>query len=286
MMDGVSKKLFIIAGPHKTGTTFIEVAILPSYKNITHQWKSKSDTLTDVLKIKQFDKVSVINEGICGHYLFNYDNRDTIIKNLYSLFPNASIVLSYREHYRYISSMYSGYITAGGSLKFHEFFSLTNASFINPESISFKDIHLEFKKYFKDIFVFNIDRINENKQNFLCKFSKFLNEEAPDLNSIDWTPKNKSISSFWLNSQRMLNTIVKPKYSHLKPKRNYLSIPLRSVFFLRTSIYHHLVNPFRFMPNIKSSHFSIDQKMEVTEFYKKDLDYILSVDSVVRNHDE
>jgi hypothetical protein len=281
IIRGVDKNIIISVGPHKTGSTFLEVEIFPSYSNIVDIWKDRSDVFVDMLKINTSKKTSIVNEGLCGHYLFEYKGRRDIVKRLKVLFPNALIVLSYREHLKYITSMYAGYVVAGGSLKIDEFFNFNSGSFLKSKYISFKDIYLDFKKHFDDIFVFNIDDISNNKKKFIKNFSNFLEESAPDIETIKWTPVNKSSPPFLLNIQRMINTVIEPKYKNLKSKRDYLNLPLRKVFFVRTSVYHHFINLLKTLPIKGGNMFKKNMINDIELHFKKDLDYMKKVDSVL-----
>jgi hypothetical protein len=145
-------KVLIHIGYHKTATTWLQqnlfvaessvfkpisdtptgISTISSYffKNEDRYFHSAFDfeadpRITEYMNNFDFEgKVGVIsNERLCGSPYFAGADSYTIMKRIYSAFPNAKIFISIREQRSYILSLYFEYLNNFGTLSIDEFLS-------------------------------------------------------------------------------------------------------------------------------------------------------------------
>ena len=191
-------------GLAKTGTSWLQKKVFPlmdvQYYHVGHY---------DVVGKKTDEKTLFSFEGLSGTPYD--DNRYLLADQLKRLFPEAKIVVVFREKESYIKSLYSQYIKGGGVHSYGWFKTyLSNASgFLDWDS--YKSYLIGLWGYEQCLFLTFEDFLLDKKR-FVQQLCTFFN--VPDVSShVDYTSLNTSLSERQIKVWRLMNTCFKSRWN-------------------------------------------------------------------------
>lgn len=149
-----NNRIYIHLGLHKTGTTFFQKSLYPSYKEFNYKSLRDPDVLAEFnqyilreneltycldtaedlffknLDLEKADKeiLTLCEEQFSGLPLQDAINRKLLFDRLNALFPNANYILVVRNQKDWIKSMYAQYLKKGGTATLDSFLSRKDTS--------------------------------------------------------------------------------------------------------------------------------------------------------------
>ncbi len=205
--------IYLHVGLHKTGTTFLQQAVFPKWKDIEYiAWPN----LELFLRLDEDRDYLVSREGFYGQNWAHHNVREKSIKRLNEIFPNAKILISFRKHSGYIISSYKQYLHRGGTLSFDEYFDIdSNLGLMKKDDFIFEKKLQGICKNFNQLpFVFLHEEIRTHMDEFLSDAQVFIGGTAPNKSDIKCRSYNKSVGYY---ASKVLIRLNKLSYSELNP---------------------------------------------------------------------
>jgi len=194
--------LFVHIGPSKCGTSFLSEYVFSNLKGFYHNAGGEDIFTTYIDR----SKPAIIRQDLTVIAFlpgFKKENRFVIIRNLYTLFPDAKIILGLREKNSWIKSLYGQYIKNGGRLKYNEWYN----NILNKDALDFDSYINYIKKHFSDVYIYHFEDIKKDINKFVKDMCDFMNVDVPPFENINPNPK-------WSNKQikiaRFLNKFGTP----------------------------------------------------------------------------
>jgi len=143
-------QLYLHIGYPKTGTTFLQQALFPYAQGINYIKKPVAKELAMIIRQDDwtFDAEAVkaslekyfkpgknllSHEALVGDFdILKLMNSKIIADRLRRLFPEAKIIVTVRNQYDHLESMYKQYLHSGGIKKFRDFANFRNGVFEMP----------------------------------------------------------------------------------------------------------------------------------------------------------
>jgi len=194
----MKEDVIIHVGLQKTGTTFLQEEIFKKFKNARY---IRDISFTN-LCFKRDKKTIIANESLSGNPYSDDVDRFQIIDNLHKLFPDAKIIIGYRNKKDMKRSLYSQYIRNGGYV--YNLLTLTNVM-----------IYTEYEEYikyiqslFKDVFVYNYDwdLKKEHKGAFIIQLCDFIGEPVQNYQDKRYRVRLKP---YQLRTMKTINKLLK-----------------------------------------------------------------------------
>lgn len=209
--------LYLHIGLHKTGTTFLQKAVFPLWQGIEYLPLDKLEYLT-----RMSDEVDYLlsREGLSGQNWMHSEERDRCIMRLARLFPDARIIMSFRQHSGYIVSSYNQFLQRGGYLEFGDYFSLGDGSgFMAPGDFLFRDkIELVTREFGHPPHVILHEDIVRNIGKVVAGLEGFMGGKGPAPGKIKSRSFNRSVGHYPAKLLRFLN---RHSRSELNPEGRY-----------------------------------------------------------------
>lgn len=193
-------KVIIHVGLHKTGTTFLQKEIFPKLKGVKFFDKKDINFNIDLSE----EKINLISsEQLSGspHDLTPSVNKYKIADRLHGAFPEAGIIVVFRDKQDWVKSVYGQYIKSFGVEDFETWYNNI-----------FKKEELDFEKYkrcltdlFKHVLVCQYEDLKTDPDGFVKKICDFIGTEVPNYKNREWNvrkPKNT-------NLRRKINKVFK-----------------------------------------------------------------------------
>lgn len=233
-------KTIIHIGYPKTGTTWFTEYFYPFIKNAhisyTDDLIYSFEKGHEFLKIKSpkvFDNKElhvIIAHKFSGVEEFKWNNgfyRDFFIRQLKQNFPNATIVVFIRNQIDFLASVYSSYLTHGGTYTFRKLFKtgkLDDGTMFSFEYINyFKLIKLYQEAFGHDhVRIYIYEEFMENNQAFLEKYKKDLNFNI-HLEMLNYKKYNETLR---IGLAILIKTINFFNRNGVRPKKSFAHLPL------------------------------------------------------------
>ncbi|MEF8847724.1 MAG: sulfotransferase domain-containing protein [Candidatus Thermoplasmatota archaeon] len=198
--------IVIHVGLHRTGTTFLQREVFPKMKNINFLPNIKNKSFMIYGKLSE-DKTNVISdEHFSGHPFkpHRFEDRFTISRRLYNLYPNARIIVVFRNKKSWVRSLYNQYIKKvrkKNGLTFDEW----SEEVFDERSLCFEQYEKYLKKLFQNVLVLRYEELKDNPNCFVKKICKFIGTSVPAYNNIKIN-KGKNIET--MNKIQILHKIL------------------------------------------------------------------------------
>jgi len=196
------EELIIHVGLPKCGSTFLQKEIFPKLKNINI---CNSHINTKLLN----NKINLIsNESLCG-CTFNTiqeANTNENINRLIKLFPNAKIIIIFRNKQNWLWSYYKECVRLGMTETYDTFYK----TLINKEFLDFEKCKKQFCEAFNEVLILHFEELIISHHNFIKKICTFIGCNIPYYN---FKPIRKSIDNSVVNNYRIFNKLFKTKYN-------------------------------------------------------------------------
>lgn len=161
-------------GLHKTGTTYLQEFVFPKLEGIHYSigWRA----FRNLFNAKEGQRILVSDEGMSGNFksgrwLKEFEKNLHIMQDLCG---DPKIIIGFREHGKFLSSIYKQYLHEGGTEDFGVIFNLENSGMIKEEEMYFRPRIEALQAKFSDVFVYHQADLQKNFGSFLNGLCDFL----------------------------------------------------------------------------------------------------------------
>lgn len=184
----------IHVGLPKTGTTWLQEKVFAEHPQL--QYHHYMSWETDV------DEQPVVwsNEDLCGYGLnqMRHNHSRVITENIHRWFPNAKIIVCFREINQWIDSMYKETIRQGSTLSIEEYMQMA-LDFMMP----FDLYTYLLKSLFDKVLILNYNELQKHPQQTVGRICRFIGVDKPI--NIDVQRTNISLTDRQTNMLRCIN---------------------------------------------------------------------------------
>lgn len=240
----MERKIFIHIGMQKTGSTWFQKIILPQISSLDTIYK---ESFRDAMYKWRDRDLLITYENYVGypHIVESRDlngfmeTRYAALKNLSTLFPDASIILVVRNQVSFVRSIYNQYIKVGGSLSFEEYMWGSSEYALEKDALMYMQLIEDIKKHFNGkLLLMDFELFKEDK----CIFGKTLMDfigASEDIDFEEYSNKrvNESLSNRQLRTMRKVNSVASTEHSPYGIKLNRKVYKLLRTLVLKTSKY-------------------------------------------------
>lgn len=216
--------IYLHVGLPKTGTTFLQQMVFGCWPNLTYC----NDLWFPYLVLQEQNKKYLVsNETLSGRPWNRdpqqgfswHDETEQILDGLTRLYPDASILISFRRHASFVESLYAQYLHEGGTRPLEQFFSLdAGDSIISARDLNYTElVELAESRFGGRVFVFTLDQIREDLERLLADMGDFFGEAPPKIAALDLSYRNRSVGHYQAKVLRRLNGIDRKPGTRLKP---------------------------------------------------------------------
>lgn len=187
----MTQKIILHVGMHKTATTFLQEELFP--KIVQHNQDVQFiDTFSIDMDINEYKKTVIISdENLDGgsYRLFrNHRHRNRIARNLARMFPEAEVMVCFRDKEKWLKSAYKQFVVGyGWTGSFGEYMA-----FMDPDVLDFNDYVFKLHEHFKKVHVLTFEDLVENPENFVSDICSIVGVAIPP--DIDYRKKNVAIT--------------------------------------------------------------------------------------------
>jgi hypothetical protein len=196
--------LFLHVGLHKTGTTYFQQEVFPHWKGIKYL---RSLSVESFLKVSSGELCLASREGFSAGVLAHRDEKLTFLKRLSTMFPDARILISFRDHGSYLNAIYSQYLRYGGTLPVDAFFDLDGDSgFMKRDDLVFRSYVDGITEFWgRPPFVFLLSELKSDKRRLFAEMGRFFGVEGPNPERVSAGRRNMSLGRAQAEVLRTIN---------------------------------------------------------------------------------
>lgn len=193
-------KIIIHIGLHRTGTTFLQKEVFEKMKNINYVF----DDALHRMRIYN-DKINLIsNEGLSLSMPHSISGRIQVLDYLKTLFPNAKIILGFRERKGWLRSCYYRYVLSGGILRYK------NYTYTYSNNIIDMDEYVkEVNNRFNSVHIYHFEDLKKVPNEVIKEMCAFIGVGIPNYKNVK---RNVSLDTGQLEALRKLNMFPGSKY--------------------------------------------------------------------------
>lgn len=209
--------LYLHIGLHKTGTTFLQKAVFPLWQGLNYL---PLDKLEYLVRMSERGNYLLSREGLSGQNWMPKRDREACIVRLAKLFPDARIIMSFRQHAGFIVSSYNQFLQRGGFLEFEDYFNLqADQTFMAPEDFLFRDkIDLVASEFGHQPHIILHQDIVSDIGKVITGLEGFMGGKGPAVKDVKSRKFNKSVGHY---PSKILRTLNRQARSELNPEGRY-----------------------------------------------------------------
>jgi len=180
----------------KNASTFLQRDIFPKLENVKY-------FTTDLKNINDKPVPNMINlfshENMAGDMTHStakkgFEKLDKLKRN----FPEAKILLIYRNKNRWVKSVYNQYVKEGGKYSFSKWFERV----FDTEFLDYESMFSYLKNNFKQVLILPFELLIEDHKTFVEKLCKFIGAPVPEYKNV---VRGRSLSRPMLAGVRLIN---------------------------------------------------------------------------------
>ena len=169
-------EVYLHIGTIKTGTTFLQKDVFPLIKNIKYY---HTISLRTVLNISANNDIKTLisDECLSGFHIEKNkpDLRIKILNVLKILFPDAKIIITFREQNSFLKSAHN---QAYKQRKFHKPLSEFK-QVVDPSWYDWEYLKEHLKYLWNDVLVLDYDELCKNPNSYIKKICDFMGVSVP-----------------------------------------------------------------------------------------------------------
>lgn len=192
-------QLYIHVGLQKTGSTFLQREVFRKIKDI-HLF-GEGNRAFSVRNCGSYNKPILISRELFSGSPFNPTgpfDRNKRAHNLHDIFPNAKIIVVFRNKKAWIKSLYSQYVKTGGFAGFNKWYN----DLFHKESLDFEGYESLLRSLFDDVLVLWHEDLRKRPDWFVKQICDFMNVDVPDFEN---RSIGKSLSKNQIKFLRFIN---------------------------------------------------------------------------------
>jgi hypothetical protein len=164
-------EVFLHVGLQKTGTTWIQCELFDKMEAIKHIHDFRAE-----MYLPKGKKI-ISMEWIAGESFWpnGYETRYQNIERFKGMFPNAKIIVGFREAESWIRSTYSQYVKNGGIYDYYRW----RLTLFDERMIQYDDYIKALRETFDEVFVYWFEEMKEDKQKFVQQLCDFMDVPVP-----------------------------------------------------------------------------------------------------------
>ncbi len=139
----------------------------------------------------------ISNEGLSLSMPHSMPDRIQVLNYLKTLFPNAKIILGFRERKRWLRSCYYRYVLSGGILRYKNYAFTYGNNIIDMDEYA-----KEVNDRFDEVYVYKFEDLKKNPDKVIKGICAFIGVSVPDYKNVK---RNASLNDKQLNTLRILN---------------------------------------------------------------------------------
>lgn len=196
--------LYLHVGLHKTGTTYLQSEVFPRWKGLKYL---RSLSVESFLKTDPDEICLASREGFSAGVVAHRHEKLAFLKRLSTMFPDAGVLISFRDHGSYLNAIYSQYLRYGGTLPFGAFFDLEGDSgYIKRDDLVFRAYVDGITEYWgRSPFVFLLSELQQDRKRLFDEMGMFLGVQPPELERLSSGRRNVSLGRVQAEILRKIN---------------------------------------------------------------------------------
>lgn len=202
------KEVLIHVGTPKTGSTYLQKVVFPNIPNSfywteskdlynliwnlpfsrmeDYNWKEEKRKLQEIFSTIKQEKLIISHESLFGHPFFNFANHKENTKIIYSLFPQAKILIVIRNQIDFLESLYKHSVQIGYTQKLNRFLNFKKESSlfssynyrvglnIDVRRLKYSFLIKDYEDFFglENVTLLSYNTLKNDKKEFLNSISK------------------------------------------------------------------------------------------------------------------
>lgn len=249
MNEKNKKEIILHVGLPKTGTSYLQFKLFPSFKNVfvsgqgdpvvhesplaplmnlnfkNYDLLDEKEKILNYLNSLNFDKVLFSSESLVGNSVLNFKNNFEITTKLKTLFPDAKIFFVFRKQSDWLESLYNQHISKEKKyVKINDYLRFkdnifTKGKYLNVYAFNWLNIYQNYVNVFgkENVLALPYEMMRKDFNLFLSTFYDFSGIEPyyPDTVE-DINPKMDEIVIINLLLEFYLNLIDNLKNNNIK----------------------------------------------------------------------
>ncbi len=170
-------KIAFHLGLPRTGSTFLQRQIFPNLKNVNVL--GSESLLFDYKTPVSNDKLNLVSDENLSGISATMQPRASsyqIIHRIHQVYPQAKIIVVFRDEKSWLKSLYTQYVKIGGVESFDEWLDRFKST-VDFDYKTYKDILFDL---FDEVLVCDFEKLKNNPYEFLKEICDFLDVKVPN----------------------------------------------------------------------------------------------------------
>lgn len=273
----INREVYLHIGLPKTGSTYFQKNIFPFFEDTDFFMSSQSFSEIVWQAIKK--KLFISHESFSGAPVRTVrlgpkgwlKSRDQRLGFLSSIFPYANIIIFFRSHGEWISSMYRQYLHQGGILKFDDFFSINEDLIVERAGLYYESIFRDVRDKFNGkILCVNYEGFKKNSNKIYDMLEDFIGARLSHIGKSEIV--HPSVKRFQAQVLRYVNYVIEPSYLEYRRLPHFKRV--NGIFWRMGLTPDHVIRRMGFLGKIGKDVVSNSKIAEINEFYRADWEWV------------